>query len=191
MNILILTSERENTELSTEIRLRDELIRRGNEVSLMDIAKLKKQSSCSANTSAQKCSRLKRFFSNAGEREANATALQSILQAGQYDAILPTKICAAEAVSSMFQFQYSVEAFTALVSTEYDSLPRRANLYCDEYIVTSKRAIPLMIDWGIPVERIHLVDVSEHTIQTLCDLLEPLIKQWIDMTKELRSIQMV
>jgi len=79
-------------------------------------------------------------------------------------------------------------AFTALVSTEYDSLPRKVDLYCDEYLTMSKRAISIMVDWGIPAERIHYIEVSDQTIPALCDKIEQLALQWRKITQSLSQM---
>jgi len=185
MNVLILTNE--NGSNTTEMRLQQELQKRGHMVTLMTLSELEKR----ADKGCEELPNLiqKLFSSRQTYRVEHVLAptLAAWLQAHPYDAILPTKIIAAQAVSEVLHSE-NCTAFTALVSTEYDSLPRKVDLYCDEYLTMSKRAISIMVDWGIPAERIHYIEVSDQTIPALCDKIEQLALQWRKITQSLSQM---
>ena len=192
MKLLILTSGNGSERNTTETRLKDELIRRGHAVSLIALDELEKQYLAVRGRQLPKQSVVEKLFGNRQRFRAEhclLPALAAHLRVNQYAAILPTKVEAAEIVSSLLQSETGTTAFTALVSTEYDALPRKADLSCDDYIVMSKRAISTMVDWGINAERIHYVEVSDHTIQELSGLIEALAKQWQEIIQSLPTNQ--
>jgi len=189
MKILIVTNQKYD-EKNTEIRLRDEMTRRGHELSMIDIDDLDKGEKTEKGQRVSKCRVLQKFFlyhQSYRARHILAPALQKHMLAHQYDVILPMQIYAAEVVSALVKKEENATAFTVMVSTENRSLPRKAKLACDDYVVTNERAIRTFMEWGINIAQIHYVNVSDHAIRDICDLIDTLAVQWMETTDVLTS----
>lgn len=190
MKILILTSGNVNKADTIETQLRDELTQHSHEVFVLDVEAMEKNKELIENCHMPKQGVLRKLFADHQLHRIKhilAPALRDYLHNQQYDAIVPTTTYAAAVVSVLQQAQDKPSAYTVLVSAEYDSLPRKESLSCDDYIVMNKAAISTLVDWGVNAARIHYFDVSDHVIHDICNLLESLVLQWLEMERKLSS----
>ena len=184
MQYLILTDEKK----PNETRLQEELRLRGHDVTLLDLNDLEKTAGTypSANPNL-----LKQLFNREAYRIEHllVPAFISYIHGHAYDAILPTRVIAAQVVSSVLQAEENFHSFTAFIFTEGDALSRKVELNCDEYLTMTESAIRTMLNWGLPAERIHYVKVSNQTIPALCNEIEPLVYQWRENVQKLIAAQ--
>jgi len=177
MEYLIVTSGINPMESS----LRDELGRRGHEVSLIDVREL---SASGLNEPAQKpLSHFQRHLI----RHTLGPALKQHLRKHSYQVVLSADILSAQAVTYVLQSEENMPVLTALVLSQDEILPRRVNLCCDEYITLNRHAIPTLIERGIAPERIHFMEHSNDIIRELCDVLEQLAGHWQTLIEQLQT----
>ena len=174
MRLLILTNGNKDTCDTTTVRMIETMIQRGHSVDVLGTNDLTIRSEGKAPWYVRM-----RQQRSAVITRSMAQALKKHLQAREeYDVIVPTHIYCGRILDALHRDPEAILPPMILVSVEYDNLPRKAQLSCDDYFVMSANAQKTMQRWGIPDSKIHLIDVTKHTASEICSRIEKIQSEW-------------